>query len=188
VLNLELLQYGLFTTSRITTDWGTCIIHKDEIIVTIEGATVLWQVPGGPWTVEFIPKTEQLMLIPSKRGEKMYHSQIPDFLSELPRQFTLEQLVHKAFLQIDATLFSITEQDVKDLVDKLLFLAQYAELNDHQILQGLLKKVHEEVNYHLTHVDSNFDYRILKNKCSSRGSRINFVRCFLLLLFKMAAE
>ena len=54
------------STSNITTDYGTCIITDDEIIVTIDGQTVHWATPGGPWDIEYYSQTGELKLVPRK--------------------------------------------------------------------------------------------------------------------------
>lgn len=54
------------SSSTITTDYGTCIITDDEIIITIDGQTIHWTTPGGPWDIEYYSQTGELKLVPRK--------------------------------------------------------------------------------------------------------------------------
>lgn len=55
-----------FTTPRITTSWGSCIITDNDITVTIGNQTACWVTPGGPWTVQYTSATETVSLKPQQ--------------------------------------------------------------------------------------------------------------------------
>ena len=75
------------STSSINTDYGTCIITDDEIIVTIDGQTVHWATPGGPWDIEYYSQTGELKLVPRQSLEFEIPSFKPHSFESITRDF-----------------------------------------------------------------------------------------------------
>lgn len=55
-----------FTTPRIATSWGSCVITDNDITVTIGDQTACWVTPGGPWAIQYTTATETVSLKPQQ--------------------------------------------------------------------------------------------------------------------------
>jgi len=85
------------TTPRITTSWGTCTITDTSITIIMDGQKVVWEVPGGPWTINYHRETDTIELTPRKEQDAATKApeKFPEFSPPHHNASTQNQSTHK---------------------------------------------------------------------------------------------
>lgn len=162
-----------FTTPSIKTEWGTCLMGNDEIIVTIGEENVHWSVPGGPWTICYITEADEVLILPIQS--------IPDYRKEALSISSSPKLTRPNVLEKKENLLlrslplnsMVIEEDIASIVCKNIGLTtsieyiieaikqakeRYPSLEVIKILDLLEKKIEKLLWYNLQRKNNRCNY------------------------------